>query len=121
VSCSDADPRRALPGESGVDPGAGPGYNRGDTMKWQDFLRNTVKGESITAGNLRKIPHLKTCPYWDRAVFMGRVIHRLPFANYDGGLVKYDGRIYYVNRSQIEALSSYIRWDLKKHITVIEG
>ena len=74
-------------------------------MKWQDILRNTVKGESITASSLRKVPHLKTCPYWDRAVFMGRISHRLQFANYDGGLVKYDGRIYYVNRSQIEALS----------------
>jgi hypothetical protein len=106
---------------SGVDPGAAARYNRGKTMKWQDILRNTVKGESITASSLRKVPHLKTCPYWDRAVFMGRISHHLQFANYDGGLVKYDGRIYYVNRSQIEALSSYIRWDLKKQITVIEG
>jgi hypothetical protein len=104
-----------------LDPGASPGYNRGKTMKWQEFLRNTVKGECITASSLRKIPHLKTCPYWDRAIFMGRISHRLQFANYDGGLVQYDGRIYYVNRSQIEALSSYIRWDLKKHITVVEG
>ena len=101
--------------------GAAAAYNRGKTMKWQDILRNTVKGESITASSLRKVPHLKTCPYWDRAVFMGIISHHLQFANYDGGLVKYDGRVYYVNRSQIEALSSYIRWDLKKQITVIEG
>jgi hypothetical protein len=42
------------------------------------------------------------------------------FANYDGGLVKYDGRIYYVNRSQIEALNRFVRWNTRKQITVLE-
>jgi hypothetical protein len=106
---------------SGVDPRSAAGYNHEKIMRWHEILHSTVKGESITASSLRKVPHLKTCPYWDRAVFMGRISHRLQFANYDGGLVKYDGKVYYVNRSQIEALSSYIRWDLKKQITVIEG
>ena len=89
-------------------------------MKWQDYLKNAVNEETIRASSLRKIPHLKSCPYWDRAVFIGRVNHRLRFANYDGGLVKYDGRIYYVNRSQIEALNRFVHWNLKKQITVLE-
>jgi len=89
--------------------------------KWQDMLRNSVSNEAIRASSLRRIPQLKACPFWDRAEFLGRISHKVKVANYDGGLVKYDGRIYYVNRSQIEALSSYIRWDLKKQITVIEG
>jgi hypothetical protein len=42
------------------------------------------------------------------------------FANYDGGLVKYENRIYYVNRSQIEALRAFVRWDLRKKVTVIQ-
>ena len=41
-------------------------------------------------------------------------------ASYDGGLVNYEGKIYYVNRSQIEALRTYVRWNLRKTITVIE-
>jgi hypothetical protein len=89
-------------------------------MKWQDVLRNSVSKESIKASNLRRIPQLKACPYWDRAVFLGTLSYKVQFANYDGGLVKYDGRIYYVNRSQIEALSTFVRWDMKKRITVIE-
>jgi hypothetical protein len=67
---------------------------------------------------LRRIPQLKACPFWDRAVFLGKIAYRVKVANYDGGLVKYDGRIYYVNRSQIEALQAFVHWDLKKNITV---
>jgi len=88
--------------------------------KWQDVLRNSVHKETIRAGNLRHIPQLKTCPFWDRAVFLGRVIYNTPVANYDGGLVKYDGRIYYVNRSQIEALRSFVKWDTRRTIAVID-
>jgi hypothetical protein len=88
--------------------------------KWQDVLRNSVSNEAIRASNLRRIPQLKACPFWDRAVFLGRISHKVKVANYDGGLVKYDGRIYYVNRSQIEALQSFVHWDLKKTIAVMD-
>ena len=87
---------------------------------WQDILRNSISGDTVKASALRKIPHLKTCPYWDRATFLGRISHRSKFVNYDGGLVKYENRIYYVNLSQIEALRPWIRWDMRKKITVIE-
>jgi hypothetical protein len=88
--------------------------------KWQDILRNSVSKETIHASSLRRIPQLTDCPFWDRAVFLGRISHRVKVANYDGGLVRYDGRIYYVNRSQIEALRSFVRWNLRKTIRVIE-
>jgi hypothetical protein len=97
------------------------GYNAFAVVKWQDLLRDSIKNETIKASTLRKIPQLKACPYWDRAIFLGRISHRVQFANYEGGLVKYDGRIYFVNRSQIEALSIYVRWDLRKNIKVLEG
>ncbi len=90
-------------------------------FKWQELLKNSIEGGSIKASSLRKIPHLKNCPYWDQADFLGRVSYRLQFANYDGGLVKYDGRLYYVNRAQIQALSRYVRWNLKKVVTVLDG
>ena len=89
-------------------------------MKWQDFLRNSVNDDTIKASSLRRIPQLKACPRWDKAVFLGTLSHRVAFATYDGGLVKYDGRIYYVSRSQIEALHSFVRWNQRKRITVID-
>ena len=39
---------------------------------------------------------------------------------YNGMGCASDGRIYYVNRSQIEALQSCVRWNRRKKITVIE-
>jgi hypothetical protein len=89
--------------------------------KWQDMLKNSVSKETIKASNLRRIPQLRACPFWDRAVFMGTISHKTKVANYDGGIVKYDGRIYYVNRSQIEALRPYVHWDLRKQISVIDS
>jgi hypothetical protein len=88
--------------------------------KWQDILKNSVSKETIKASNLRRIPQLKACPYWDRAVFLGRIQYKTRVANYDGGIVKYDGRIYYVNRSQIEALQKFVKWDTRTAISVIE-
>jgi hypothetical protein len=88
--------------------------------KWQDMLSNAVHQETIKASNLRHIPQLKACPFWDRAVFLGTIVHKTKVANYDGGLVKYEGRIYYVSRSQIEALRTYVRWNQRKKITVID-
>ena len=88
--------------------------------KWQDILRNSVSKETVNASNLRRIPHLTDCPFWDRAEFLGRISYTVKVATYDGGLVKYEGRIYYVNRSQIEALRSFVRWNLRKTIKVIE-
>ena len=88
--------------------------------KWQDVLRNSVTNETIRASSLRRIPQLKACPFWDRAVFLGRISYKVKVANYDGGLVKYDGRIYYVNRSQIEALRAFVHWDLRKSISVTD-
>jgi len=88
--------------------------------KWQDVLSDSVHKETIKASNLKHIPQLKACPFWDRAVFLGRIQHKTTVANYDGGLVKYDGRIYYVNRSQIDALRLFVHWNQRKTITVIE-
>ena len=89
-------------------------------IKWQEILRNSVKGDSIKAAVLRKIPHLKTCPFWEQAEFLGRVFYHVKFATYDGGLVKYDGRIYYVNKGQIQALRAFVHWNTNKVVTVIE-
>jgi hypothetical protein len=90
-------------------------------QEWQNALSQSASGDIVKASSLRRIPQLKDCPYWDRAVFLGRVNYRVQFANYDGGLVKYANRIYYVSLAQIEALRPWVRWNLKKVITVVEG
>jgi len=81
---------------------------------------NPSSNESIKSSTLRRMPQLKACPYWDRAVFLGRLVYKSQVASYDGGIVKYEGRLYYVNRSQIEALQAFVRWDQRKRISVIE-
>ena len=73
-----------------VEAGGPPRYTKCDMPKWQDVLKNSVSKETVRASNLRRIPHLKACPFWDRAVFMGRITYKTPVANYDGGIVKYD-------------------------------
>jgi len=88
--------------------------------KWQEILRDEVKGSTIRLAVLRRVPQMKDCPRWDLAEFLGCVSHRLQFASYDGGLVKYDGRLYYVSKAQIEALRPFVRWNTKKTIAVLE-
>jgi hypothetical protein len=89
-------------------------------MKWQEVLRNQVRGDSISSAVLKKIPQMKDCPRWDHAEFLGTIRYTTPYAAYEGGLVVYENAIYYVNRAQIEALRSFVRWNLKKRISVIE-
>jgi len=81
---------------------------------------DAVHQGTIKASSLRHIPQLKACPFWDRAVFLGRIVHKTKVANYDGGLVKYEGRTYYVSRSQIEALRAFVHWNQKNAISVID-
>ncbi len=89
-------------------------------MNYQVSLTDKVKGDTIASDALRRVPQLKSCPRWDRATFLGCIRHSLEFASYDGGLVIYEDRLYYVNRSQIEALRPFVRWNLKKLIRVVE-
>lgn len=89
--------------------------------KWQEILRDEVKGDTIRLAALRKVPQLKDCPRWDLAEFLGCVTYRLPFATYDGGLVKYGGRLYYVSRAQMEALRPFVHWNTKKQLVVLDS
>jgi len=93
----------------------------GDEIKWQEVLKDSVHNDSIRATHLRKVPQLKDCPAWDEAIFVGRVVYKPQFGNYDGGLIKYAGRLYYINKAQIEALRPWVKWNTNKMLTVIEG
>ena len=45
-------------------------------IKWQEVLKDSVHNDSIRATHLRKVPHLKDCPVWSEATFLGRVIYK---------------------------------------------
>jgi hypothetical protein len=88
--------------------------------KWEEILRNCISDNKIKASHLQHIPQLKTCDNWSDAKFIGRVLHKFKYTVYDGGLVKLSGRIYYINSKQIQAVTTFIRWDTSNLIKVIE-
>jgi hypothetical protein len=89
-------------------------------FKWEEILRNCITDNKIKASYLQHIPHLKTCETWAEAKFIGRINHKFKYTSYDGGLVKLAGRIYYINLKQIQAISTFIKWDTSNIIKVIE-
>jgi hypothetical protein len=90
--------------------------------EWESVLKDVAGGGSIRAAYLRKIPHLKTCDNWKDVTFLGRVSLTLPYAVYDGGLVKLADRIYYINSRQIEVVRRFAHFrNLDKSIAVTES
>lgn len=79
-----------------------------------------MRGKDFTVelASLRKIPQLVNCPRWDRVDFLGRLDYRTDLAIYNGGLVRYEGKLYYVSKAQIESLRGMVRWDLRKSVVV---
>ena len=90
-------------------------------LEWQSILRDAANLGSVRLMELKRIPQLKTCDNWQRVAFLGRVRHTLPHAVYDGGLVKLEDKIYYINARQIETVRRFARFrNLDRHITVVE-
>lgn len=87
--------------------------------KIEEVLRNAVADNKIRATHLKHIPQLKTCDTWDQVTFLGRVNFKFKYSNYDGGLIKLNGKIYYINQKQIQAVSSLIRWNTSNYIDVV--
>ena len=89
-------------------------------MKYEELLRHSIVDNKIKATHLSHIPKLKTCDKWDDVAFLGRVKYQFKYTEYDGGLVKLNGRLYYINNKQIQSLISYVKWtNLNNIITVI--
>ncbi|MBN1501099.1 MAG: hypothetical protein JW982_13140 [Spirochaetes bacterium] len=87
-------------------------------MEWEKVLRNSVKDGVIAELHLKKIPVLKNCENWKMVEPIGYVDHQMKFSHYKGLLVLHQDRIYFVSSSTINALSEFIKWDIKKRITV---
>ncbi len=87
--------------------------------KYNDILRNCVKDGKISENHLRHIPKLMNCESWQDAEFLGRVNHKFDHSTMDGGLIKFAGKIYYINNKQITALNYFYKWNTLKEIQVI--
>lgn len=85
-----------------------------------DFLNSSFDGKSISAKHLQHIPKMMDCENWPKVEFLGRVACEFKFSKIDGGLIRYLGKLYYVNMNQIKVLSGMYKWDLKKQISVIK-
>lgn len=88
--------------------------------KYEEILRNSVVDNKIKAEHLRHIPKLKTCDRWHDVIFLGRVNHKFKHSHYDGGLVKLNGKIYYINAKQIQSIVSFTKWNTSNIINVID-
>jgi hypothetical protein len=87
--------------------------------KWEEVLRHSVNDNKILANHLKHIPKLKDADNWDEATFIGRVDYAFKYSKFNGGLVKLNGRIYYINEKQIQVLASYYNWNTGKFIRVV--
>ncbi|MCG8569218.1 MAG: hypothetical protein MJB14_03685 [Spirochaetes bacterium] len=90
------------------------------SYKWEEILRNCVTKNSIKAVYLEHIPKLKDCENWGQAIFLGRVRHQFKLTSIDGGLVRFKGKLYYINAKQIVALAKTHKWNTSNIINVTE-
>ena len=88
--------------------------------KYEELLRNSIIDNKIKANHLKHIPKLKTCDRWQDVIFLGRVNYKFKHSTYDGGLVKLNGKIYYINSKQIQSLVGFTKWNTSNIINVIE-
>jgi hypothetical protein len=91
----------------------------GRVMEWEKLLADSVIDGRIRELHLKKIPVLKTCNNWKDVQAIGWVDYRMKYSYYKGGLVKLNGKLYFVPEKVINALSEYINWKFPRRIDVI--
>ncbi len=89
-------------------------------MEWEKILSDAVKDGNIRELHLRKLPVLKTTTNWNKVDLLGYIDHQFKYTHYKGGLVKLDGKLYFVKDSTIRALQEFLNWKLTKKINVIK-
>ncbi len=89
------------------------------SFKIEEVLRNAVTDNKIKASHLSHLPQLKTCDNWSLATFVGRINYKFKYTTYDGGLVKLNGKLYYINQKQIQSISTFVKWNTSNVVEVI--
>jgi len=88
-------------------------------MQWESILADAVKNGTISELYLRKLPVLKTTTNWKKIELIGWINYQMKHAYYKGGLVKLNGKLYFVQEKTINALQEFMNWDFPTHIEVI--
>ncbi len=87
-------------------------------MDWEHILSDSVKDGRIKELHLSKVPVLKTVDNWKSVELVGWVNHQMKHSLYKGGLVKVNGKLYFVREQTINALSEFMEWNFPQKITV---
>ena len=88
-------------------------------MEWETVLSDSVKNGQIRELHLSRIPVLKTCDNWKNVKPIGWIDHKMRHSNYKGGLVKFNGKIYFVREATLDAIRQYINIRFSQLIVVI--
>jgi hypothetical protein len=88
-------------------------------MDWQIVLADSVQDGKIRELHLRKIPRLKNCYDWNEVEPVGWIDHQMKHAHFKGGLVKLNGKIYFVTDSTINAISEFVKIKFPNKIVVV--
>jgi len=91
-----------------------------DNLKWEEILRNCVVDNKIKALHLKVIPKMKDCERWQDVLFLGRIHYKFKYTEYNGGLIRFNGKLFYINPRQIQALSNIHKWNISNEIQVVD-
>jgi len=89
-------------------------------MEWEKILADSVQNGTIRELHLRKLPVLKTTTNWRKVEPVGLVEHQMKHTYYKGGLVKLNGKLYFVQERTLKAVQEFIQLNFKSKISVIE-
>ena len=87
-------------------------------MEWERILVDSVKDGVMKELHLRKLPVLKTVDNWKKVELIGWIEHQMKHTYYKGGLVKLNGKLYFVQEKTIKALQEFMNWDFPVKIKV---
>ena len=91
------------------------------SMEWEKILADSVKNGTIKELYLRKLPVLKTVDNWKKVELVGWVDHQMKYTHYKGGLVKVNGKLYFVQDKTIQALQEFMKLDFPTKIVVVKN
>lgn len=89
-------------------------------VNWEPVILTLKSDNKIRELYLRNVPVLRNCKNWNDVKEIGLIQHKTKYAYYNGLLVNYGSRLFYVSNEKIEALKPFRSWSKKKSITVID-
>jgi hypothetical protein len=89
-------------------------------MEWEKILADSVVNGTIKELHLRKLPFLKTVDNWKKVELIGSVDYQMKYTYYKGGLVKLNGKLFFVQDKILQALQGFMKLDFPVKIVVIK-